>query len=160
MFMKLKNVFNKVNERYLVRQKEKDFEAAKRMIVLIIEERYTNILKRRGDEHRRSILTIKQDLTFTHLLLAPPIEEKSRRVFLGYLRLGMGRFTILTGIKNYIRRVTCIQKAFKEKRAHDLQRLSDLTAWMDQGLSILRTLFMLKDKQNKKLREKFPNFVQ
>jgi hypothetical protein len=96
----------------------------------------------------------------THLLLAPPIEEKSRVVFLGYLRLGMGQFNIKTGIRNYIRRVRCIQVAFKAKRAYDLQRLTDILAWMDQGIAILRTLFTLKDKQNKKLREKFPNFVQ
>lgn len=160
MFMTLKNVFNKVNERFLIKQKEKDFEKAKNVIVMIIKERYLDKVKRRGDPARRSCCVIKQDLTFCHLMLGPPIEERCQRVFLGYLRIGMRQFNILTGIKNYLRRVKCIQKAFKEKRQHDQQRLGDLTGWMDQGIAVLRNLFLLKDKQNKKLREKFPNFVQ
>ena len=160
MFMKLKNVFNKVNERYLVRQKEEDCERAKKMIGMMIGDRYKKLLERRGDQHRRSCCTIRQDLTFTRLLVGPPVEEKSRHVFLGYLRLAMGQYNILTSIQNFMRRVRCIQTAFKAKRAYDLQRLCDLTAWMDQGISILSNLFMLKDKQNKKLREKFPNFLQ
>ena len=68
----------------------------------------------------------------------------------------MSRFNMLTGIENALRRVTCIQKAFKTKRAYDQARLADIGAWMDQGMATL----MQRDKQNKKLRDKFPNFLQ
>ena len=59
-----------------------------------------------------------------------------------------------------MRRVKCILTAFETKHEYDRQRLADIAAWMDQGIATLRGLFMHRDKQNKKLREKFPNFVQ
>ena len=58
-----------------------------------------------------------------------------------------------------MRRIRSIQTAFKEKQAYDLERLADIIAWMDQGLATLRSLFGRMDKQNKKLREKFPQFL-